>query len=827
MILTVVVVALVVLSGLFATGLLKLGPPAKGTTTSATTYTTTFTETGLAAGTSWSVVWNGTAYSSTTGSVTVSQPNGTYGYTVDLVTGFSMSPASGVVIVAGSSSAVSVTFTPLHAGIYPILFAETGLPVGTTWSVNLAAHVQVSVGSTILFSEPNGTYRFTSGTVTGFSVSPGTGLLTVAGTSAGQAIVYTPAVAGTYGITFTQSGLPAGTTWSVSLNGTVLNSSTASITFLEVNGTYAYVVGLVAGYSASPASGTVGVHGASVTVGITFSSTLPGLYSVSFVESGLTLGTSWSVTLNGSFKGAVGSTINFLERNGTFHYTVGAVSGFTATPSSGNVTVNGGPVTVSIAFVPTTSAEGAVYPVTFTQTGLPSNVGWEISAFLLNPAHPSMLFGQGAEGTQMELALPNGTYPWHVAAENVSYVATPSGGNITVNGAAVAAPQIRFSTIVPTSTVYPVVFTESGLPSGATWSVTLNGTTYNAAAGSSITISEKNGTAYFYYVLTSASGMAAEPSQGAVTVDGGAVSVHILFQEVYTVSFTETGLASGVYWSVRLNFSGNTFRWGTPGNFSEPNGTYPFQASAPGYTAVPSAGFVTVNGHNVGVAITFTRVPLTNVTFTESGLPSGSFWFVTLYLDGNGLQSYMGYNNTTSIAVPVPSGNYTWVIQANAGGYIPTPGAGGVYVHGGVSASFSVAFHHAPGDHLVLFEELMYWFEGLYGLPNGTTWSVSLGGTVENTTGMFLLFAVPNGTYAYTVTGPAGYGSLPASGRLTVNSTNPYEFYSPGAYVMVLFAPTTSLVSRAPAPAGSIPSAPESGQMAFLALRSEDPSRTT
>ena len=155
------------------------------------------------------------------------------------------------------------------------------------------------------------------------------------------------------------------------------------------------------------------------------------------------------------------------------------------------------------------------------------------------------------------------------------------------------------------------------------------------------------------------------------------------------------------------------------------------------------------------------------------------------------------------------------------------PGAGGVYVHGGVPASFSVAFHHAPGDHLVLFEELMYWFEGLYGLPNGTTWSVSLGGTVENTTGMFLLFAVPNGTYAYTVTGPAGYGSLPASGRLTVNSTNPYEFYSPGAYVMVLFAPTTSLVSRAPAPAGSIPSAPESGQMAFLALRSEDPSRTT
>ena len=307
MILTVVVVALVVLSGLFATGLLKLGPPAKGTTTSAPTYVTTFTETGLAAGTTWSVVWNGTTYSSTTSSLTVTQPNGTYGYTVNLVNGFSMGPASGVVIVAGNSPTVSVTFTPLVAGIYPILFAETGLPVGTAWSVNLAAHLQVSVGSTILFTEPNGTYRFTSGTVAGFSVTPGAGHINVAGTSAGQTIVYTPTVAGTYGITFTESGLPAGTAWSVSLNGTVRNSSTASITFLAVNGTYAYVVGLVGGYSASPASGTVGVHGASVTVGITFSSILPGLYSVSFVESGLPLGTPWSVTLNGSFKGGVGA----------------------------------------------------------------------------------------------------------------------------------------------------------------------------------------------------------------------------------------------------------------------------------------------------------------------------------------------------------------------------------------------------------------------------------------------------------------------------------------------------------------------------------------
>jgi thermopsin len=62
-------------------------------------------------------------------------------------------------------------------------------------------------------------------------------------------------------VTFTESGLPSGTTWSVTLNGTTMSSTTSTVSFLDPNGAYGYSVGGVAGFTASPSSGAVLVHG--------------------------------------------------------------------------------------------------------------------------------------------------------------------------------------------------------------------------------------------------------------------------------------------------------------------------------------------------------------------------------------------------------------------------------------------------------------------------------------------------------------------------------------------------------------------------------------
>jgi len=63
-----------------------------------------------------------------------------------------------------------------------------------------------------------------------------------------------------YKIVFTESGLPASHPWSVTINGYTVISPTNKITFWEPNGLYAYSVGLVGGFTASPSSGAVTVH---------------------------------------------------------------------------------------------------------------------------------------------------------------------------------------------------------------------------------------------------------------------------------------------------------------------------------------------------------------------------------------------------------------------------------------------------------------------------------------------------------------------------------------------------------------------------------------
>ncbi len=76
-----------------------------------------------------------------------------------------------------------------------------------------------------------------------------------------------------YAVTFTESGLPSGTSWSVTLNGTLQSSTSASMTFSEADGSYVFTVGSIAGYTVGP-EGNVTVSGAPVSVPILFVSTV-------------------------------------------------------------------------------------------------------------------------------------------------------------------------------------------------------------------------------------------------------------------------------------------------------------------------------------------------------------------------------------------------------------------------------------------------------------------------------------------------------------------------------------------------------------------------
>ncbi|MCL4348064.1 MAG: hypothetical protein M1159_03075, partial [Candidatus Thermoplasmatota archaeon] len=58
----------------------------------------------------WSVTLNGTKESSTTDTISFSEPNGSYSYSVSNVTGYSVSTVSGSIIVSGNSYLKDVTF---------------------------------------------------------------------------------------------------------------------------------------------------------------------------------------------------------------------------------------------------------------------------------------------------------------------------------------------------------------------------------------------------------------------------------------------------------------------------------------------------------------------------------------------------------------------------------------------------------------------------------------------------------------------------------------------------------------------------------------------
>ncbi len=163
-------------------------------------------------------------------------------------------------------------------------------------------------------------------------------------------------------VTFTASGLPAGAAWSVDLNGVGAVSTSRSLVFDEPNGTYTYLVGPVAGLVASPGSGSFGVAGAPVVVGIAFAAPPVATFPLAFAEVGLAAGTNWSVAVGGVGQSALRDTISFDEPNGTYAFAVGVSAGYAAAAPTGNVTVAGGPVTVTVNF----TAVGGTLVLTLT-----------------------------------------------------------------------------------------------------------------------------------------------------------------------------------------------------------------------------------------------------------------------------------------------------------------------------------------------------------------------------------------------------------------------------------------------------------------------------
>lgn len=185
--------------------------------------------------------------------------------------------AGHVFVAAPFNASVAIAALP-GLGAYPVNFTEQGLPSGHSWTVTVTGKTFTSTTASILLVAPVGVSPFQVTAVPGYSAKPASGNLTVTDSFLAQTIVFTR-LPPTYPVQLAEAGLPSGTNWSVTFNGTLRNSTFATITFQSPNGTFEFTVTPVAGYTELPGSGTVVVSGVPVLENITFRSVTVGTSS--------------------------------------------------------------------------------------------------------------------------------------------------------------------------------------------------------------------------------------------------------------------------------------------------------------------------------------------------------------------------------------------------------------------------------------------------------------------------------------------------------------------------------------------------------------------
>ncbi len=249
-----------------------------------------------------------------------------------------------------SINAINTDYYPLTSqwDMYSITFVETGLPAGTTWSATLGSSTESASGSDIIFNPTNAQYvsaQYRVHEVSGYVASVSSSTMNLSGTNHTVMVKFTPY---TYSVSFTESNLPSGTAWSVTLNGNTETSTGPTIVFKAANGTYNYTVGSVQGYHTSTSSGTVSVNSGSQSTGVKF---VQNTYVLTVDEKGLPAGDSWNVTVNGHVYSSSGTSISVTLVSNVYTVSASGPSGYDASAAQ-NATIANGNATITVTFTP-------------------------------------------------------------------------------------------------------------------------------------------------------------------------------------------------------------------------------------------------------------------------------------------------------------------------------------------------------------------------------------------------------------------------------------------------------------------------------------------
>jgi thermopsin len=255
-----------------------LAAPTTVTVSFQLTFPVTVKEKGLATGLTWGAqVYQGqtlvTTFTTGASNYVVNLTNGTYTLSAIAPSGWT-GPSSEVVKVLGRATTVTLSFK-VAKGDVSLTFSESGLVKNTEWTVTLNGTspttyafnaTETTTGTSLVFAVAKGDYTYTITPIGGYKVIPWSSPFIVTANT----IVHLRFTVVTYTVTFTETGLPTGKTWSVMVDGKTRSSRGSSIVFSLANGTYTYTVRAPSGYAASPTSGSVTVDAHSASVAVTF-----------------------------------------------------------------------------------------------------------------------------------------------------------------------------------------------------------------------------------------------------------------------------------------------------------------------------------------------------------------------------------------------------------------------------------------------------------------------------------------------------------------------------------------------------------------------------
>ncbi len=523
-----------------------------------------------------------------------------------------------------------------------------------------------------------------------------------------------------------------------------------------------------------------------------------------FGETGLPANVSWSVQympLGGGVVSAysvVGPSLTINISAGVYQFSLAniTVANTLYVPSPGSGTVLVGPVD---AMVEAVFAAVPLDPLTFSETGLGSYLGWTVALQESGTQNSSQATSYD---TTVTFELRPGTYSFAVhdvtSASNV-FVPTPASGTV-----ALAAQGVEVNVSFAPETVYPLTLEETGLPAGTDWNVgivnaaafttsglyvqnsTNRSISFEVAAGSYVIDLE-----YDVFANVSAPCLYLPPwglNEVYVPVGGRTVNLTFVADPAETFTFAEQGLPTGTLWSVGVVDQQSGL---TEYNLSRdptvslilPNGTYYYEVrayannSSLAFSALPASGILTTSTAPPGQTVSFTT--LYQVQFAQVGVPATALWYVNI----SGGPRLWNLGMTGSTWAYLPNGTYSYSISTDLRGYVG-PFRNSTVTVSGEPVTVPLLEFSLQRFQVTLTES---------GLPSTLLsrfgWTASLDGRTAHSTGSAVTFGdVPNATVPMLVVGPSGYRATAPGSMNVTGPTSLQVNFSKGRTFTLAFA---------------------------------------